>query len=240
MFLLAVPEDLLPDDLPPAVYDFFDAPLEGDLLAAVVLPLVPLFEPVLPLELVLLFDLAAVFGEVPLLAEPADRLLPDALLPELFAVPAFDGPFFPPVTDLAGPPVLLREAAEPPDFEPFALELDLLAVFPPAAFGPSLVAISAALDAAPIRAPVAAPLTSSATTFLARSIMLSIVPPCVEVRFFDSDRRDSDPCDCLAILILPCSNLMRSLSRYQSNGNDRAIQSDLYSACWVIVKIAGK
>ncbi|HTH38224.1 MAG TPA: hypothetical protein VL572_09665, partial [Pyrinomonadaceae bacterium] len=65
MFLLAVPEDLLPDDLPPDVFDFFDAPLEGDLLAAVVLPLEPVLEAVLLLELALLFDLAGVFDEVP-------------------------------------------------------------------------------------------------------------------------------------------------------------------------------
>ncbi len=208
MFLLAVPEDLLPDDLPPDVFDFFDAPLEGDLLAAVVLPLEPVLEAVLLLELALLFDLADVFDEVPLFAEPPDRPLPDALLPELFAVPVFDCAFFPPAVDFAAPLVLLREAAEPP-FEPFALELDLLLVLRPFPVVPSLVAISAALDAAPNNAPVAAPLTISATTFLARSIMLSIVPPCVEVRFLDPDPRDSDPCVCLAISILPCSNLMR-------------------------------
>jgi len=224
LLLLADPDDLLPDGLPPVVFDFFDAPPEGDLLAAVVLPLEPLFELVLLLEPVLLFDLADVFGEVPLLAEAADRLpLPDALLAELFAVPVFDCAFFPPDDVFAAPAVSLREPAELLDFVPLALELDLLELLAPEpdllfVLRPfpvvlSLVAISAALDAAPTNAPVAAPLTSSATTFFARSSTLSIVFPFIEESFFDPDPCDPDRCVCLAIPILPCSNLIRSLQR---------------------------
>jgi hypothetical protein len=115
LFLLADPDDLLPDALPPAVFDFFDAPLEGDLLAAVVLPLEPLFELALLLEPVLLFDLADVFDASSAFCGAADRLpFPDALLPELFAVPVFDCAFFPPDDVFAAPVVLLREPAEVP------------------------------------------------------------------------------------------------------------------------------